>query len=962
MSRYFFRDMKSFEFLSEKIFPQIIDNKVEGQTIRMWVAGCSTGKEAYSIAIALKEIIDDRPIKVQIFATDISEPAIAKARSGIYQQNDVEGLSYERLNEFFTKSGDTYQVNKSIRDMCIFSVHNFLKDPPFSKLDFISCRNVLIYMEGYLQKKALTTFHYSLATEGLLFLGKSETFSNVSDLFTIAYKNEKLFVRKEAPNKMLYISNRYNERQMKSDNIIPSIDITRTDFKKTTDDIVLNKYSVSGVLVNEAMDIVYFRDYTGNYLELSPGKPSLNLFKLAKDGLSFELRNILHKAHSNGTASIRENVSFQMNGKMHQVTLEAIPVQHIIEPHYLILFHEELPLNPSSPETRKKTKTNKTKITDHDIKIQNLEQELSLAREDMRSITEEQEAVNEELQSANEELLSGSEELQSLNEELETSKEELQSTNEELIVVNQEIINWNEQFKYEKLYAEGIVETMRNPLLVLTKDLQVKSANNSYYKTFLTNESETVGKSIYELGNKQWNITALKTLLENILPKKNLMHDFEVTHTFSNIGERSMLLNARELIKYNDAEKLILLEINDITAEKQALNDILKLNESLRISEARYHLLVEEIQDYAVLYLSLKGTIENWNKGAEKIKGYQAEDIVGKNFSIFYTQQEQADGLPERLLKTAIQTGRAFHEGWRVRKDGSLFWGSVIITTVQNKNNDIIGFSKVTHDLTERKESEDILKSQTVELAEKNKELELINVELNSFAYVSSHDLQEPLRKIQAFTTRLLEKETDNLSQNGKDYFRRIQEAAQRMQNLIEDLLAFSRISSHERKFEIINLFEMVKEIKRDYREELVQKKATIEVDQTCQAKVIVFQFRQLLQNLISNSLKFCRPEEDLIINIKCVIEENIELNDENFSPENKYCHITFSDNGIGFEPEYNERIFELFRRLHGKNEYTGTGIGLAIVKRIVENHHGIITAKGELDKGATFDIYIPVD
>ncbi|MGQ7947694.1 PAS domain S-box protein [Flavobacterium sp. WC2509] len=397
---------------------------------------------------------------------------------------------------------------------------------------------------------------------------------------------------------------------------------------------------------------------------------------------------------------------------------------------------------------------------------------------------------------------------------------------------------------------------------------------------------------------------------------------------------------------------------------KERTKELSIINESLEKSEERYHLMVEEIQDYAILYLDNIGIVENWNLGAQKIKGYKAEEIIGKSFSVFYTESDRKDNLPQKLLTIAKEKGKAVQEGWRIRKNGTLFWASVVITAVHNKKKELIGFSKVTHDLTEKKEADDKLKLNGLELQQKNIELEKMNKELQSFAYISSHDLQEPLRKIQTFATQIVERESQNLSDIGKDKFRRMQNAAQRMQTLINDLLTYSKTNIQDVKFEETNLALIIEEIKEDLIEELDQKQVVIINDEVCSEiiiDIIPFQFKQILYNLLSNSIKFSRTDIPLRIEIKCKIAKGNTLNNNNLLDEEDYCHLEISDNGIGFEQEYGEKIFEVFQRLHGRDEYNGTGIGLAIVKKIVENHQGIITAKGELNKGATFDIYIPI-
>lgn len=847
----FFRDHQVFDHLCESVFPQLIKNKTAGEPIRVWVAACSTGEEAYSIAICLKEFMGDNPEKAQVFATDISEPAIAKARAGIYKKAEVEVLSAHLLQKFFIKTGDSYQVTKEIREMCVFAVHNFLKDPPFGKIDLVSCRNVLIYMEPYLQKKALTTFHYALQPKGLLLLGRSETSAGVPELFAIADKNNKLFSRKDAPGRFMHVATPRIEQVLQGLATDAKPENPYTDFQKTADEIMLRKYTPAGVVVNETMDIVHFRGNTATYLEQAPGKPSHNLLKMAKTGLSFELRNLLYKVKKENKALAKDNIALQVDGNMRMITIEAIPLPNIVEPHYLVLFHETVIVaNISGP----KSSAARSKKNEYLIRIEQLEKELVQSREDMRSITEEQEAANEELQSANEELLSGSEELQSLNEELETSKEELQSTNEELTSLN-------DQVNAARHYAESIVATLREPVLVLDKNLRVKTANTSFYKNFHVNEKETEGVLIYDLGNKQWNIPKLRVLLEEILPQKTTITDFEVSHIFPSIGERVILLNVKELTREKTEEKLILLAIEDITERR-----------NLQLKERDAHNRIIEIQ------------------------------------------HEHGRELEQKVQQRTLE-------------------------------------------LSEVNEL----------LFQKNDSLKKMNAELESLTFISSHDLQEPLRKIQTFADRILEKDNASLSDTGKDYFSRIQNSAKHMQTLIEDLLAYSRTSIIDRKYETIQLGQILQEVKLEQAERILEKRAVITEGELNNIYINHSQFRQVINNLFMNALKFSKPDIASHITVKSRIASSVSLQDENpalgagrLLPKKDYCHISISDNGIGFDPLYENKIFEVFQRLHSKEEYEGTGIGLAIVKKIIDNHSGFITATSEVGKGATFDIYIP--
>ena len=955
----FFRDTKTFSTLCETVFPVIVTNNPSAEVIRVWVAGCSTGEEAYSIAMCLKEALGDRPDRVQIFASDLSEPAIAKARAGVYLKTDVADMRPQRLKEYFTKTTAGYQVNKAIRDMCVFAVHNFLKDPPFGKMDFVSCRNVLIYMEPYLQKKALTTFHYALNPTGFLLLGKSETVTGVPDLFAAADKSEKLYTRKDAPARFMPIASLQTESTASHRNAHPVTEPMRTDFQKTADDLILSKYTPVGVVVNEALDIVHFRGNSGNYLEQLSGKPTHNLLLMAKNGLAFELRNLLHKAKKEKISIIKEDIPIDINGSLHTISIEAIPLPNTIEPHYLVLFHDKYLPGGKVVVSSRKVGT-KAARDDKDRRILQLEQELAQTRDDMRAISEDQEVTNEELQSANEELLSGNEELQSLNEELETSKEELQSTNEELTVVNQEMVGLNEQVITARNYAEAIIANIREPLLVLDSRLRIKTANNAFYNTFRVNEAETEGVLVYDLGNQQWNIPQLRTLLEHILPQKLTFNDFEIRHVFSTIGERTMLLNAREIVSKTNAEKLILLSIEDITEATISRNKI-------RQSEARFRNLAESLPQL-VWVTDAAGNAEFASGRWQEYTGL--DPAVAESWQAI-VHPDDFETI-NRVWAHSLATGDLYRSSVRLRnKDGQYRWHTVQGDPVFDFDQKLVKWVGAFTDSHTEKTFAETLKTQVAdrttelatandELAGKNKTLDVKNRELESFTYVSSHDLQEPLRKIQTLVSRILETDQQNLTKSGKDSFLRMQKAAERMQRLIQDLLAFSRLNDAERTLETIDLRLILDEVTGDLSETIAEKEAVIDVSDLGPVRVIRFQFNQLLCNLIGNALKFSRPGIPPHIVIRGETIKGNKTGHATLLPKANYFHLSVADNGIGFDPKYNEKIFDVFQRLHNRNMYQGTGIGLAIVKKIVENHEGYIIATGEPDNGARFDVYIP--
>jgi PAS domain S-box-containing protein len=418
-------------------------------------------------------------------------------------------------------------------------------------------------------------------------------------------------------------------------------------------------------------------------------------------------------------------------------------------------------------------------------------------------------------------------------------------------------------------------------------------------------------------------------------------------HTFGTVFER----NAE-----NQVEKVINVSI-DVTQQMSADSKLIQISEEMRKQEDRHYKMINEVEDYAILLLSTDGIIENWNAGAEKIKGYKAEEIIGKNFHIFYPQEDRENKVPEMLIREAIQNGRASHEGWRLRKDNSRFWGSVVITALHDHQGNITGFTKVTRDLTQRKLAEDNLKLYAKTLELKNQELEQKNKDLESFSYIASHDLQEPVRKIQVWTNRI--EETEGIPEIIRDSLARIQKASLRMQKLIQGVLQYSQTDLMQVPRELTDLDQVLDEVLNDLSETIEENKIQIERDPLPVLNLVRLQFVQLFSNIISNAIKYRRENHPLHLKISCSLENG----DGGLTAgKNVFYKISITDNGIGFMQEYADKMFELFRRLESGSGYSGTGIGLAICQKIVKNHQGTITATGVPGKGASFEIRLPVD
>jgi two-component system CheB/CheR fusion protein len=698
----FFRDREVYEILKRKVLPHLLKNKPHEQPFRVWVPGCSTGEEAYSVAMVLREHLGKlkRSAKVQVFATDIDEDAIGSARAGAYPDSIAVDVAAERLRRFFTRDDKIYMVNKEIREMVVFAPQDLIKDPPFSNLDMISCRNVLIYLGQELQAKLLRLFHYSLRPEGILLLGPSETIGQHTDLYSVFEKKWRFFKRKGAasvPDLPLGSSlatqwDREAEGQKKRSIVRPG----QISMSQHIEKILLEGYAPPSAVVNEKGEILYFYGRTGRYLEPAPGKAGLNILQMAREDLRVELNMAIRQAVSKKKGVTYRGLQVKANGDSQLIDLKVTPITKPESLQGLLLVAFESVETPNKAKLRGKTSPRGSQRAGQ--RLRGLEQELKFTKDNLRGTIEELESSNQELRSLNEELQSSNEELESTNEEVETSREELQSINEELETVNAELHmkikeladarddmsnllssteialifldndlrirrftpaatevmkfidtdlgrsleDINSSLVYQNLaqdirrvlktltpaevevedrrgrtyllrifpyrsrdnvidgvtvtlvditdrkraqreiqaaremqtaqaLARGIVETVRQPVLVLDAGLKVMSANRSFYQTFNVRPEQTEGRRIYELGNRQWDIPELRRLLETILPRQTSLADFEVEHEFPYIGRRAMLLSARQILDAeNKATQMILLAMEDVTGRKPA--------------------------------------------------------------------------------------------------------------------------------------------------------------------------------------------------------------------------------------------------------------------------------------------------------------------------------------------------------------------------------------------------------
>lgn len=1073
----FFRDPDVFVGLKKQIFPKILMNKSPNSTIRIWVIGCATGEEAYSVAITLLEVLGETfyKTKIQIFATDISESAIQKARTGFFPEDIHKNVSTERLQRFFIKTENGYKIRKSVRDLCIFSRHDVTSDPPFAKLDLICCRNLLMYFDSILQKRMLPIWHYALNTGGFLCLGRSETVGNLATLFRVINKTKKLYSRNTAPSQARWQfgvpSTRYTPEKLNSTTMKPLPEKDKAlDLQHETEQLLLAEYAPPSVVINSDTEIILVAGNVAPYLKLSPGQASLNFFKMIRSELVPDLRMMLQTIKKQNIPIKKENIHIQDDDQNIHLMIRIIPLYTELKSNdrrFLIIFEQtinpvEQPKFEGLAQNIKGPSKKIIKLRDRQIK--DLNKQLAEARSYQQSLIEDYEATQEEATSANEELQSTNEEFQSTNEELETAKEELQSANEELITLNDELQNSNndltklnndlmnllatgnfpiimlsadgqirrftslagkllnlvpsdvgrligsikpnfkgpdlqdlvtdvmekvtvEEFEIESQegryfqvqvrpyttmdnkidgavisfvditalkqnltksqaalsYASSVSDTLSLPLVVIDEQLCIMSANKAFSRIFWPITQKNIGTNILSVFDRNgWKFPHLHQLLTQVLTEDRSLKNFEIEHNLSNVGHQILLLNAERIKWQEDMPKAILLSIDDITERR-----LLELE--LQQYQERFRIMVEDIKNYAIFMLDPQGKIVSWSKGAERIEGYHAKEIIGKHFSQFYTKEDIQSGKPERLLQTVVKTGHVEDEGYRVRKDGTQFWAEISITPILDKNKHLLGFSKVVYDATERRNLLDRERLARLEAENANKAKD-------TFLATLSHELRTPLNAISGWSQLLKTKTMDpKILEHGLDV---IEWSAYAQNQLIQDLLDISRIQSGKlsltmSKTNFVNILGnainsvqlLAKE--KNIRIEIIEsiKTGTVSADAT--------RLQQVFWNLLTNSIKFSPKNSKIEIYISKIKEK-----------KSWYVAARIVDHGKGIDPTFLPRIFTRFSqedsssvRVHG-----GLGIGLSLSYDLVKSHDGNIQVESPgPGQGSTFTVLLPL-
>lgn len=799
----FFRDAEAWEALGREIIPKLFEGKADNEDVRVWVPGCATGEEAYTMAMLLREHAAtlDRPPHLQVFACDLDEDALAIAREGVYPEAIAADVSDERLKRFFTRTGEYFQVKKELREMVLFAPHNLLRDPPFSELDLIACRNLLIYLQRDLQEKVFELLHYGLRPGGYLFLGSSESAEGTSNLFRPVDKKHRIYQRgrsseekKRLPDLPLIMRRQGHARMPRfqaqsSREPLPNAELHRRS---------LEAHAPPSVLVDENHDILHLSQTAGRYLRYPGGSPTHNILKAIRKELRLKLGTMLRQAFGEDKAVASGPLEVQIEGERRWVHLIVRPTGEDTGGRLaLVVFAEAESFQHGNGQGAR---------TDSDPRVQQLEEELEHTREQLQATIEEHETSEEELKASNEELQSMNEEYKSTLEELETSREELQSVNEELHTVNEELNNKVDELSRANNDLRNLMASTDVATIFLDRQLRIQRFTPQVERLFNVIERDR-GRPLAHVTHKLVGCDDMaaeaQEVLETLAPTEHEVQDEE---------GRWYLVRMRPYRTVEDRIKGVVITFVDITRQKQA-------QEQVRRTEERHRLLLDQVKEYAIFTMDEEGCISSWNPGAERLFGYEEEEALGQPSALIFTSEDQAEDAAEKELETAAQEGQASDERWHVRKDGSRFWASGVLTALYDEDGGTLrGYAKVLRDNTHRRETMEALQQsreqlkalnetleervaeRTAELEEKSEQVRRLASELviaeqrerHRIAQVLHDDLQQQLYSVQmrlAILRRKLESEEPAaLKQKLKEADEHLDRAISRARNLSVDL------------------------------------------------------------------------------------------------------------------------------------------------------------------------------
>ncbi len=917
---HFFRDPEVFAALAEQVIPAIVENGDLSAPVRIWVPGCASGEEAYSMAILAREHAArvDFTRSVHVFATDIDGELLATARQGSYSGEIREHLSPERLERFFTREGSSYRVARELRELCTFSEHSLIKDPPFSSLDLISCRNVLIYLAADLQRKLVPLFHYALRPGGYLLLGPSESLAGHPDLFVAVDKVHRIFRRNDSavrPRVEFPLSGRPGARadHPSQPGPQPAGPAAPHLFSQAFERMVLEEYAPACAVVNERGDMLYVAGRAGRYLQIAVGVPSSSLLDLAQGSLRVELRTALAKAVKNRRKVVRDDVRVEVDGRPRRLRLTVRPVPGLGADSGLFAVVLQEAGTAEEPEGEEAAPASAEQPI-----VEQLENELRTTRAELQSAMEDIESSNEELKSANEELISTNEEMQSSNEELQTSKEELQSANDELHTKVQELDAAQSDLQHHYLGTQ--IAT-----IFVDRELRIRKFTPAATKLFNVLEGD-VGRPLRDL--------IPRFVEEDLLPDiQTVMRSETAVERRVHRADAAFLVR---ILPYRTLEK-------GITGAGVTFVDITDLDRAEE-AERRYGKLLQLSSD-AIIVWRLDGGVETWNRGAEELYGYGVGEALGH--------------VPREILKAVLprpweeieaalrQHGRWMGEVLHRAKDGRMVTVSARLQLLQGGD----GVARVLEsdrDITEHKQMEDGLRQAIAALRQ-------ADLNKDQFLGMLSHELRNPLTPIK-HSLYVLDRVSPG-SEQAKQAHEIIGRQIAHVARLIDDLLDVTRIARGKIQLqrEPLDLRELVLRTVEDHRAAFVAIGVELEVAAGDEAIQVVGDRTRLVQalgNLLSNAAKFTPPHG----RTRIALERDAQA---------AQAIVRVRDTGPGVAADVLPHLFEPFVQGDGGLARTrgGLGLGLALVKGFVEMHGGTVAAHSDgPGTGAEFTIRLPLD
>jgi two-component system CheB/CheR fusion protein len=920
----FFREPETFDVLRERIYPQLLRDRTPDEPVRVWVPGCSTGEEAYSIAICLLEYLrdNDLDIGIQIFGTDLSETVLEKARTGLYPETIAADVSQDRLRRFFVKSNGNYQISRSVRDVCIFARQNLTKDPPFSKLDLILCRNVLIYLGPVLQTKVLRFFHYGLKPAGFLALGLSESVGTSTELFSPLGGHEKVYSKNVVAGGAHLDIATFEDARSPADAKHVEHWTPGADLHKRVDQLILARHSPPGVVVDEDLQVLQFRGHTAPFLEHTAGQPSLNLLKMTRGAVGLELRKLIQKARRTGSSIMSEPVQLASGEGVRPMRITATPIKEMngTPVAFLLLFEADGTEEKKSAVAKRGAKQRRPGAN----RLQELEEELTLTKQYLQTVIEEQEAAGEELKSAHEEVQSSNEELQSTNEELLTSKEELQSTNEELNTVNEEMQARNSELTQINDDLNNLLSSVNLPIVMLGNDLRIRRFTPQAEKV-LNLLSTDVGRKLTDFRLKI-DIPDLESLvldvIDSLQTKEREVQDQE---------GRAYLMSIRPYRTLENKIDGAVMSLYDITDRKQS-------------AEVRYRRLFEASKDGILIVESSSGDIVDANPFIVKLLGYSRSELLGHKIGDAGLFPGEAS---ERMVE--LQEGEFHRAALSIRtKSGEAVDVEIFANGYLEGQRHVVQLN--VRDVSARVQAEESQRREE----EQRRHAEKMEA-VGRLAGGVAHDFNNLLTAVVGYSDLLKDRVEDPAVRRDLN---RIREAGERATVLTRQLLAFGR--KQLLRPAVLDLNAVLAEMDQILRV-LVTEKIDLITTPGRDAGVVKAdrgQIEQVITNLVVNA-RDAMPDGGRI-----TIETSHVAPDADFAevhrtvPPGDYVMLCVKDTGTGMDEETQAHLFEPFFTTKARG--LGTGLGLATIYGIVKQSGGHILAYSELGQGTTFRIYLP--